>query len=393
MRNEKITPLKGISDIIRLFGAGLALLLLLVLFPVSGFAQRQSDRPWWYTLEEGKFLFRSGAYGDALITFEDARRERLAQFTRMEEDFIRLLSRPDVRRLGDSLEFVEMYIAVNLESTAASALDSLFHYLPRNSFDGSAARALEGFSLLKNYPEAEYWLGETYRMEGELSLALLQYERALNNKNLFEVPGFDSEILYKMTEIHRLRQEYQEMERRAKEVIEGVGPSGEPRDVYWARNQTRSSMSRLLENEGINTFLTLYRHRSIETERAHRFLGLYYFSSSRYNPSAEHLMFSFLIQNTVIIEEIIRRQFDFTFSTLENLEAQARLMPELTAFQEQTEYYRTAYYLASALYASGKTRPAREIWNFLARSVYAGEWGERARRNPNPYIERAVELP
>ena len=28
-------------------------------------------QPWWYTLERGKLHFRSGAYGDALMAFEE----------------------------------------------------------------------------------------------------------------------------------------------------------------------------------------------------------------------------------------------------------------------------------------------------------------------------------
>jgi hypothetical protein len=104
-------------------------------------------------------------------------------------------------------------------------------------------------------------------------------------------------------------------------------------------------------------------------------------------------MTAFLIQNTVIIEELIRREYDFRFTTLENLEEYTRSRPELTAYLEETDYYRTAYYLSSALHAAGKTRPARELWAFLAQSTGAGEWGARARRSPIPYVERAVERP
>ena len=358
--------------------------------------QSWAQQPWWYTLEQGKLYFRSGSYGDALLAFEDARRGRLAQITRMEQDFILLLSKPDVRRFGDSLEFVEWYINERRETAAAAALAELYYRVPKNTLKGSVTQALKELDRLKSYPEADFWLGETYRVEGELAMALRQFERALNDKALFESPGFDMEILYKITDIHRLRGNYQEMERRAIEIIEGLGPDGLPRDNLWAGgggSQIRSAMARILENEGINRFLTLYRHNSTNTERAHRLLGFFYYSSSRYIPATEHLMFAFLIQNTVLIQEVIRRDADFTFESLENLIAIARSRPELTAFIEETDYYRTAYYLASALYATGKSRPSRELWAFLAGSMDAGEWGERARRNPSPQIERPVEMP
>jgi len=311
----------------------------------------------------------------------------------MEQDFITLLSIPSVRRMGDSLEFIERYITENNETAAAAALAELYYRVPKDSLKGSAARALEEFDRLKNYPEAEYWLGESYRAEGELTLALRQYERAWGNRNLLEIRGFETEILYKITDIHRIRREYQEMERRANEIIEGVDPQGEPRDSLWAGNQMRAAMARILENEGVNRFLSLYRHNNTLTEKAHRLLGFFCYASNRYSLAAEHLMFAFLIQNTVLIDEAIRAEFDYSFTSLEELAAYVRSKPLLAEYLEETEYYRTIYYLASALYANGKTRPSRELWAFLAGSANAGEWGNRARRNPSPFLDRAIEMP
>ena len=368
--------------------------LIIILFLLCAItANAQTNRPWWYSLEEGKALFSSGSYGDALMAFEDARRNRVTQFTRMEQDFITLLSNPSVRRLGDSLDFLEKYIADNNETAAAAALAELYYRVPKDSLKGSAKRALEEFDQLKNYPEAEYWLGETYKAEGELSLALRQFERAWGNRAFLETPGFDTEILYRITDIHRIRREYQEMEKRANEIIEGADSSGVPRDSLWTGNRIRAAMARVLENEGVNRFLSLYRHDNTLTERAHRLMGFFCYASNRYSLAAEYLMFAFLIQNTVLIDEAIRTEFDYSFTSLEDLAVYVRSKPGLTEYLEETEYYRTIYYLASALFANGKTRPARELWAFLAGSANAGEWGNRARRNPSPFLDRAIEMP
>ena len=368
---------------------------------ISAFAQT-AERPWWYTLEEGKLQFRSGAYGDALMTFEDARRNRLDRFTRMEQDFILFLSKPDVRLIGDFLDVTERYIRERHETEAEAVLTELYHWVPKESLNNSIKNVLAELNRLKNYPEAEYWIGESYRLEGELALALRQYRRAWEIRDLLESPGFDVEILYKMAEVHRLRREYQEMEKRAIEIIEGPGPSGVPRDNLWigstannpdSVNQIRAAMTRHLENEGANGFLTLYRDNNTITEKAHRLLGFFYYASNRYSPAAEHLMFAFLIQTTALIDEAIRSQYNFAFTTLDDLMVFVRTRPELAAFLEETEYYRTIYYLASALYAAGKTRPGRELWAFLAASNNSGEWGDRARRNRTPFTEKAVEMP
>ena len=366
---------------------------------IAGTSFAQTARPWWYTLEQGKTLFRGGAYGNALMTFEDARRERIAHFTRLEQDFITLLSTPYVRQFGDTLEFVERYIVENQDNRSANVLSELYYRIPRDSLKGSVTQALAELDRLKSYPEAEFWMAETYRVEGELGLALLQYERAWNNRSLLEAPGFAVDILYKIADVHRIRRNYPEMERWALQIIEAPQPYG---DNLWtgttdseirATMALRAAMMRILENDGIDRFLTLYRHRNTGVESAHRLLGFYYYGTGRYIPAAEHLMFAFLIQNSLLIDEIIRREYDFEFTSLEDLMELVGLRPELLTYVEETEYYRTAYYLASALFATGKTRPASQLWAFLSRSGDAGEWGNRARRSPSPYVETVVEMP
>ena len=356
-------------------------------------ANAQAERPWWYRLEEGKLLFRNGAYGNALIAFEDARRGRHAQFTRMEQDLVRFLSEPEIRPLGDSLFFIEQAISARNETAAAAALAYLYHRVPREAIGGSANRALEELDRLKAFPEAEFWMGKTFRAEGELSLALLQFERAWRDRALLETPGFDVEILYRKIEIHRLRQEYPEMERRAVEIITGAGPTGAPRDQLWASGLLRAAMVRLLESEGIYRFIALYRHNNIVSERAHRFLGFFFQSTRRDIAALDHLMFAFLIQNTVLIDDIIRRQFDFAFTTLDDLMDHVLTRPALVDFMDETEYFRTAFYLATSLQATGRTVPAMQLWNFLARNAHSGIWGERARRTPTPYLLPAIQLP
>ena len=368
---------------------------ILLFFAAGLFGAQQP----WYLMEQGKRHFRSGAYGDAIIAFEDARRERIAQITRKEQDLIHVLTSPIARRLGDSLEMVEMYIAQRQETGAAAALAELYSRVPRETLQNSVQRALDELDRLRSYPEAEFWLGEAYRAEGELLLALRQYERAWQQRELLQTPGFEVEILYRLVEVNRLRQNYREMERRALEIIQGSDLFGQPRDMFWARetaastHQLRAAMGRILENDGIDRFLVLYRYNNIVTERAHRFLGFFYHATGRHASAAEHLMFAFLIQNTILIEDIMRREFDFAYTTLEDLMNQVRTRPALMNFIEEVEYFRTISYLSSSLFATGRAIPSAQLWAFLAASPDAGIWGERARRSPRPILERPIQLP
>jgi tetratricopeptide (TPR) repeat protein len=382
--------------------------LILLLNAIPAFSQDSvgpGQHDWWYTFERGKQMFRQGDYGNALLAFEDSRRLRWAMFEQMEKDFIEFLSTRDARRLGDSLDLLEQYMQDRYVVKAAEALNNLYYRIPKDSLHNSATEALTAMGTLKDYPEAEQWIGEIYLVEGELGLALAQFQKAYALRRFMENPGAATGLLCKIASIRRIRQEYNEMERIMLSILvddilwlgsaanttvqQGTATQAEPPPSY-----ARQAMTRILENGGIDRFLTLYRYSSAETLAAHRQLGFYYYSSGRHSRAQEHLMFAFLIQNTVIINEIIRHRFDFSFTTLENLAAEIRRSPVLLDYAEKNEYFKTAYYLGASLYGNGKTATARSIWNSLSVQSLAGEWQARAvAQLRSPHVERVLEMP
>ena len=105
-------------------------------------------------------------------------------------------------------------------------------------------------------------------------------------------------------------------------------------------------------------------------------------------------MFAFLIQNSIMIQEIIRREYDFAFTSLEALSPYISRISLLGEFAENTEYYKTAYYLGCGLYGNDRAASARGIWTFLATNAPAGEWRNRALSQlRQPQVERVVEMP
>jgi hypothetical protein len=370
-------------------GKTLAAFLILWCSCIAVHAQVETERPYWFTLERGKQYFRNGDYGAALLAFEDARNYRRAMYTRMEQDMIDLLSMAEVRRFGDALDLVENFIAERNRLDAARALEELYYRVPRESLENQASRTLAEFDRLKVYPEAEYWIGETYRMEGELGIALGQFQKAHEQRALLKTPAFATEILYKIADIHRIRQEYTLMERNLLEIL--------TQDSLWSQDPNsfvRSAMTRTLENDGIDRFLTLYRYNNPLSLKAHRLLGLYYNASGRHGRSVDHLLFAFLIQNSIFIDEIIRLQYDYSFTTLDNLLDEVMRRPSLASYFTETEYYKTMYYLGSAFFGAGKLRPAVSFWTALSARQDSGEWRARSQAQlRSPFVEQPVEMP
>jgi hypothetical protein len=365
---------------------------LLIVFFLPLHAQTRAEQPYWFIMERGKNAFRSGRYGDALLAFEDARDRRRDMYARMEQDMINLLSLPDVRRLGDDLELVERYIDERHIVSVRQVLDEVYYRYGRDALKGSANKALEVLGLLKNYPEAEYWIGETYRAEGELGIALTQYRKAWAERAQLESPEFAVEILYRIADTHRVRQEYNEMVARLLEIV--------AEDTLWTEEGNsfvRSAMTRTLTDpqraDRINSFLTMYRYSDSRTLRAHRLLGYYYYASNRPG-AAEHLMFVFLIQNSMLLDEIIRLDYSYSFTTLDDLVDRVMRQRDLAEWLVENDYFRSLYYLGTSFFADGKPQSARDFWLFLSRREEAGEFRIRAAAQlRNPQLERAIEMP
>ncbi|MCL2186293.1 MAG: hypothetical protein FWB86_10645 [Treponema sp.] len=393
-------------------------LIIFILISASLFAQ--SVQPWWLSLEQGKQKFRQADYGNALMLFEDARRNRRAMYEQLERDFINFLSMAEVRRIGDSLEHIERFSVERSYTAANAALQELYYRYPKSSFINSASSALGAFSKLKSYPEAEYWIGEVYRIEGELPLALTQYRKAYSLRQGADDPRFGLSLQYKIADIHRIKQEYTEFEKELNAIITEY-------DSLWINSNRaqasrisedasaipheqasagfmRSGMTRILQENGVERFLEMYRYNNTSVELAHRMLGFYYVVSGRAS-ALPHLMFAFLIQNTIIIEELTKDQFDFRFSVvgdggqnqvnnLSQLIAAASGNALLSSYIETSEYYKTAYYLAASLYRNGNVTVALSLWSFLASQPSAGEWYSRAvTQLRSPRYETLIERP
>jgi hypothetical protein len=138
----------------------------------------------------------------------------------------------------------------------------------------------------------------------------------------------------------------------------------------------------------------VYRYNNDLFEKAHRELGLYYYSSGRHIKAADHLLFAFLIQNSIIIQNLLENQFDYSFTTVNDLMDQIFIDASLQEYSTEVEYYKTLYYLGGAFFGNGNLTVARFFWELLSDKPEAGEWSIRAESQlKSPFIEKINEIP
>jgi tetratricopeptide (TPR) repeat protein len=353
-------------------------------------AEGIENAPYWYKLERGKHYFRAGSYGEALTLFEAARNDRIQVFENHRAAVLALLSLPEVRVLEDNLEQVTAFARERLYSAANNAFAELFFHVSQEDLRGAASASLDIFDSLKVYPEAEFWIGEVYRVEGSVSIAIRQYERALSMIDKSADPALETEILFSLAAFQKTGGNYNEMERRLQQILE--------RDTLWAEdasNFVKNAMMRTLENEGVDRFLLMYRYKNTVTEKAHRLLAEYFYQSGRHQRAAEHYLFAWTIACTTVIEAYQSKLIDdFRFTSLSGVTSGLARRPDITAYMNGLDFYKTAYYLGASLYGSGRENAARSIWGYLVGEENAGEWRFRAQSQlRNPQIDNPIPLP
>ncbi|TCW60273.1 hypothetical protein [Treponema sp. J25] len=345
------------------------------------------EDPPWLVLEKGKQLFRKGEYGTALGYFEQARDLQKKRYERFREDFITILSVAEVRRLGDSLPDVERYISEKNLQRGKEIIQELQYRASSERLKNSVQQALEILKELQQYPEAEYWIGEVYRVTGETAIALMQYKKAYEQRSALQEPDFALHILYAMVDVYKARGEYIEYEKTLLAVLEN--------DPWWIKDTfIKKAMQRTLFQEGIEKFLTIYRYDKALFEKAHRYLGFYYYQTGRYERAAEHFIFSFLIQNTLLIEELKRQVFEYTYTTYPDMLGRLMKVPTILEYVKTEEYFKMLYYGAASFYAVGERFLAQKIWGYVATYSAEQEWKSRSSRQlQKPFIEPVNDKP
>lgn len=199
----------------------------------------------------------------------------------------------------------------------------------------------------EDLPEAEMWLGRVYEAEGEIDLALLQYEKCLKQRERLRIEDDWIKVAYWLVDLYRIQSHYKKMEEYLKQIASA--------DTFFYGERYRSIeqglMKFLNDPEGINQILYLYRVPYSFSISAHQQLGVYYYYTEDYYLSFRHLVYSFLSAFSLALNEIRQYDPDFQFSSLNQTFDFLFTYKALESFITENDIYKNLYYLAASWYA------------------------------------------
>lgn len=362
-----------------------ALLLTVSMPALAQLSQYTGAEPAWLSLERGKRAFAGREFSAALVHFDQAIALRRDSFGQAASRLDQALQSKTARAGGGSIRAVlaafaaEDFIQRDYDSLAAGkapASRPLLETLRRErlsdshrsfievlllTLDYTAIEALEDsvdtlkarVRLLSRYPEAEYWKGRVFFIEGELSLAELQYKRAYDMGASLEIPTEIHTILYSMAELYETRSEYVAWENVLKAI---VAANDDVIDTYL-----KDAMMATLKNDGFDRFMTLYRLEPSYALEANARLAAFYLDRGRAS-AAVHAAIAVNMTLTRALATISVRDGNYVWKGLADFLDTAGKRRELAGFVADSGLQKLLLTLADALYVDGARSTALHVW-------------------------------
>ena len=161
------------------------------------------------------------------------------------------------------------------------ALQSVLEYKSIESLSDSINTFRYEINVLSRYPEAEYWKGKVFFLEGELDLAESQFKRALEQGLSLDIPEDMFSILYAMADLYELKADRVAWERVLQRILDGVTAAPDAQGAARVDTPLRSAMAKTLREAGFDKFMTLYRVEPSFALDAYADLASFYLENGR----------------------------------------------------------------------------------------------------------------
>jgi tetratricopeptide (TPR) repeat protein len=377
--------------------------------------QTGDGEPAWLSLERGKRAFGDKDFGEAIMQFDSAIAVRRSIFTTAAARLDQALEAKAAVKAGDSIKNVLTAFAsedflqrdyarltAGRSTSSKTFLESLrrerisdshrafievlllvLDYRPMEAMNDSISTLRNRVRLLITYPEAEYWKGRVFFVEGELSLAELQYKRAYSMIPALEIPDDLYTILYSMAELYDAHSDFVAWEN----VMKGIVDSNDKDiDAFL-----REAMMATLLDDGFNRFMTLYRLKPSYSLDANAALASFYLERGR-APALMHAAVAVNMTLTRAIAMMELKDRNYTWKSLEDFLKTATLRKDVSMHLQEAGLPRLLLTLADSLYIAGGRNAATMLWNAVTALETAPYSAVALARlaNPTSAVRRAV---
>ena len=220
------------------------------------------------------------------------------------------------------------------------------------------------------YPEAEYWIGKIFENEGENTLALRQYEKALGISYKAESSEFYIAILLSIANIYNKQKKDNLYEETLIKLITDVKKAAKANMEYEKILEERLIAS------GLDKAIYYFRYDIDSLITPYGELGIYYLKNARDRNAIRYLTSSVIIILTRLIE--VNREYDphYEYTNSRNLIINSEKNNKTKEYMIESGLYKYLFFLALAIDNIGELKQSQYIFSILAECTVKNNYND-----------------
>lgn len=347
------------------------ILFLFVFFVNKLTSQMCFHRQFMEECSKARSLFKNGEYGSALRLSNEAKEKR-KEILQNERKLL-LQAFKNVSYNFEKLGISELENKL-LKKNENASLCILREYLEKygaDKFENSPTALLDFITSLEAFPEADFLIGEIYKIEGEYQLASVFYLEAYKNAEYLDIPSELYDILYALADTALLMEDYENYEKYLLLVVE-MGESYKDKALVKAmRRSLKNGRTGCLEK-----FFSLYRSHDFRQIRAFCELASYYGSKGEGNRELCMVSLAAVASFTRIYEIIDERSVSKTHGGFESVLCSSKDYPDVIDWGSDNGLWKSFHLFAlSCLKNKAETFTiGKEMIEILSKSSPVAHW-------------------
>jgi len=250
------------------------------------------------------------------------------------------------------------------------------HFYDQRNF-GEAFRYFRQVTARAEHPEAEYWIGRIFENEGQNTLALRQFERALDIAYRATSDEFHIAVLLSVARIYERQERHDLYEITLLRIINDV-----KRAVRADMEYERVLGDRLI-SLGLDRVIFYFRYELDSLITPYGDLGVFYFKSARDRDAIRQLASASVIILSRLIEANRGYNPHYEYTNVRSLILSSERNDRMREYMIESGLYRYLFFLALSLDNIGEIRQANYILGFLAESVVRNNYNDISLRIRN----------
>ncbi len=344
-------------------------LFILLLLAFGIFAQNTYDSN-WLRFQRGKANFDNKNYGEALADFRSCIASELITENSVPETLFDTIYNDIVKRLENENR-VSFFKNCYLKSSRKNyyKLHSDLSKIERIQL----ANMLKDIGFKNVYPEAYFYIGKIYKLEGEYLLAEKNFNSALSQIKSLQIEDTLFEIYYELIDLYSKWDKPNEFLKSTNVLLE-FDPLFYDKKV----SSVGKNMSKVFLDKSLFKAIELYRLTNDKFIKAYSLLADYYYDKEDYNKYYEYSFDAVVTILSIIAEEMKKSDYEYVFTDIEELLEDALKFGYLKDFIISSNLFMNMYKLGNSLELQGNIYKAQSIYWLCLNFDEAGTWGNKA---------------